>query len=187
MKNFILILLACLPPFGHGLAGAASQPPAHAPARIELRDQYDAPQRLAFPGTNLVVLTLADKKGAEQIDGWVTALKARYAGRIELRGLADVGTVPGWLRGTVRKKFRETRTYPVMMDWSGKVVSELGCQPGLASVLVIGPEGNIHARMAGPAHHAALKELFTVIDAALLQSAPLSTNITIKSAGYLPP
>ena len=39
--------------------------PTNAPACIELRDQFDSPQRLTFPATNLVVLTIADKTGAE--------------------------------------------------------------------------------------------------------------------------
>ena len=81
MKVFILALVTCLPAFSQGFAGEASKPPAHAPASIELRDQYDATQRLAFPATNVVVLTIADSKGSDQIDGWVEALKARYAGR----------------------------------------------------------------------------------------------------------
>lgn len=133
MRVFILILVACLPGLCQSVAGEATKPPGRAPVCIELRDQYDSPQRLVFPATNVVVLTLADKKGSEQVDGWVAALKSRYAGRIELRGLADVGGVPGWLRGKVRKKFQETRAYPVMMDWSGKVCAEFGFQPGLSS------------------------------------------------------
>ena len=137
MRVFIPSLMVCLPGICQSIAGEVTKPPGHAPACIELRDQYDAPQRLAFPATNVVVPTIADKKGSEQIDGWVAALKSRYAKRIELRGLADVGGVPGLFRGKVRKNFQESRTYPVMMDWSGKICAQLGFQPGLANVLVI--------------------------------------------------
>lgn len=176
MKVFTLRLVACLPAFCQGLAGEAPKAPIHAPACLELRDQYDAPQRLTFPATNLIVLTIADKKGSEQIDGWVAALKAHYTGRIELRGLADVGGVPGFLRGKVRKKFQETRTYPVMMDWSGTVCAQFGFQPGLANVLVIARDGNIHARVAGSAREPALKELSAAIDATMIKSASVQTN-----------
>lgn len=180
MKVFILRLVACLPAICQNIAGEAPKPPAHAPACIELRDQYDAPQRLVFPAMSVVVLTIADKKGSEQVDGWVAALKSRYAGRIELRGLADVGGVPGFLRGNVRKKFQETRTYPVMMDWSGKVCAQFGFQPGMANVLVIARDGNIHARVAGSAREPALKELSAAIDAATIKSGSVQTTSTSK-------
>jgi hypothetical protein len=176
MKVFILNLVACFPVFCHCIAAEESKMRAHAPASIELRDQYDVLQRLAFPATNVVVLTIADRKGSEQIDGWVEVLKARYAGRIELRGLADVAGVPGFVRGKVRRKFQESRSYPVMMDWSGKVCAQFGLHPGLANVLVIAPDGNIQARAVGPAREPALRELSSVIDAALIKSAPSQSN-----------
>jgi hypothetical protein len=176
--------MVLLPGPARGIAGETPKSPSHAPASIELRDQYDAPQRLAFPATNVVVLTIADKTGSEQIDGWVAALKARYAGRIELRGLADVGGVPGFLRGKVRKKFQETRAYPVMMDWSGKVCAQFGFQPGLANVLVIARDGYIHARVAGSLREPALKEISGAIDAALIKTAPLRSNSIPKPTAF---
>ena len=187
MRVFALSLMVFLPGTGRGIAGEAPKSPSHAPASIELRDQYDAPQRLTFPATNVVVLTIADKKGSEQIDGWVAALKARYAGRIELRGLADVGGVPGLFRGKVRKKFQETRTYPVMMDWSGKVCSQIGYQADLANVLVIAGDGSIHARAAGSAREPVLKEVFTAIDAAIVKTASVRTNSTLRPTASLKP
>jgi uncharacterized protein YfaP (DUF2135 family) len=161
-------------------AADAPSPPARAPASLELHDQYDQPQRLAFPATNVVVLTIADQKGSAQIDAWVTEIKARYAGRLDLRGLADVRGVPGFLRGKVRKKFQETRRYPVMMDWSGTVCSQFGFQPGAANVLVLGPDGAIQARLAGPARADTLEELFTVLDRALSNIHISHTNPTAR-------
>lgn len=187
MRIFATCVMVCLLGTGRVISSEASKPPAHAPASFELRDQYDAPQRLAFPATNIIVLTIADKKGSEQIDGWVAALKARYAGRIELRGLADVGGVPWFLRGKVRKKFQETRTYPVMMDWSGKVCAQFGFKPGLANVLVFARDGNIHARLAGPALEPSLKEFFATIDGVLLQSTSSQTNPTLRPTASLQP
>ena len=187
MKILFLSLIVCLPAFCQSVAVERPQSPAHAPASLELRDQYDAPQRLAFPATNVVVLTIADKKGSEQIDGWVTAIKARYGGRIELRGLADVGGVPGFLHGKVRKKFQETRPYPVMMDWSGDVCSQFGFQPGLANVLVMARDGNIQTSFAGPAREPALERVFAAIDGALLNSISHQTNSTPRpSASFKP-
>lgn len=141
--------------------------PTNAPACIELRDQYDAAHRLSFPNTNFVVLTIADRKGSEEIDGWITALKQRYEGRIELRGIADVGGVPGFLQGRIRKKFREARPHPVMMDWSGKVCTQLGYAPDVANILVLGHDGLIHGRFTGPAVDPNRQKAFALLDKAL--------------------
>jgi hypothetical protein len=168
MRLFALGLMVFLPGTGRGIAGEAPKSALRAPASIELRDQYDAPQRLAFPATNVVVLTIADKKGSEQIDGWVATLKARYAGRIELRGLAEVGGVPGLLRGKVRKKFQETRTYPVMLDWSGTNCAAFHYQKNVANVIVIGRDGAILGHFTGPASEQNMAQLREVLDPALL-------------------
>lgn len=47
------------------------------PASIELRDQYDAPQKLVTPLTNLTLLAFADKKGSDQVGAWIAAVKMR--------------------------------------------------------------------------------------------------------------
>jgi len=153
---------------------------AKAPPSIKLHDQYDAAQFLSFPATNVVVLTIAGKKGSEQIDAWVAALRPRYGRRIEIRGLADVAGVPGFLQGKVRKKFQESRSYPVMLDWTGDVCASFGFQPGVANVLVIARNGTILARVAGPVHESGLKELSQGIDTALTDPAPAPINSTAK-------
>jgi len=155
------------------LHGAQTAPgPASAPARIHLRDQYDHPHTLTFPATNITVLTIADKKGSEQVDDWVAAFKTRYAATVDLRGLADLGGVPGPLHGWVRKKFQAARPHPVMMDWSGVVCAQLGYEPGVANILVLGRDGVIQARFKGQANESALREACVTIDRALAQSVP---------------
>ncbi|MBM3823460.1 MAG: hypothetical protein FJ404_11340 [Verrucomicrobia bacterium] len=187
MKSLLFVWLIGLVAGCLSNAGELPKRPIHVPVSLELRDQYDAPQRLDFPSTNIVVLTIADKKGSEQIDGWVAALKARYAGRIELRGLADVGGVPGLLRGKVRRKFQETRTYPVMMDWSGAHCAAFRYEKNVANVLVIGRDGQIKMRVAGLADEAAIKKLSVAIDAALVHSASVPFHSTPKSTAFRTP
>ena len=151
-----------------GFAEGSHQPAAKAPAHIQLDDQYNVLQRLSFPGTNITVLAIADRKGSEQVDGWIAMLKHHYAGRIDLRGLADVGGVPGFLQAKIRKRFQEARRYPVMMDWSGKVCRQFGYQPGLANMLIVDYDGRILGRFCGDAIEPNLKSFCTVLDKALL-------------------
>jgi hypothetical protein len=141
--------------------------PVRAPANIELRDQHDSPQRLTFPATNLVVLAIADKTGAEQVDAWIAAIKPRYAGRVEIWGLADVRGVPSFLRSKVRKKFQQSRQYPVMMDWSGEVCAKFNIQPEVANLFLIARDGRIIGRWTGSATRAAVAEFSAGLDRAL--------------------
>lgn len=150
-------------------AGAAEVPTlaTNAPVAIELQDQYAKPQRLAFPGTNVTIITIADRKGSEQVDGWIAALTPRYNGRIDIRGIADLGGAPGFVHGRICRKFRETCKYPVMMDWSGRVCAQFGCTPGLANIIVVGRDGGILSRFAGPAVEPVLGKALKALDQAL--------------------
>ncbi len=138
--------------------------PTNAPPSIKLNDQYDAPQKLSFPSTNVTVLAIADKAGSEQIAGWITPIQQRFQGRIAIRGIADVSAVPRLLRGMVRKKFRKIQSYPVMMDWTGDVVNAFTYVPGQANILVLDERGRILARVTGLANPKALDDLNATID-----------------------
>ena len=167
MKQIISLLLLTL------TAGVSAAPnsepsstPTNAPSRIELHDQFDALQTLSFPATKVTLLTIADKKGSEQIAGWVAPLKQRFGKRIDIRGLADVSTVPRPLRGMVRMRFQKSQAYPVMMDWSGKAVKAFTYVPDKANVLVLDAHGQILKRISGEANPQAVQDLCAAIDRA---------------------
>ena len=172
MKQLVSLLLVTL---ATGVSAAPnSEPsitPTNAPSSIELHDQFDAPQTLSFPATNVTLLTIADKKGSEQVPGWVTPLKQRFGKRIDIRGLADVSTVPRPFRGMVRKKFQKLQTYPVMLDWSGEAVKAFTYVPDKANVLVLDGHGQILKRINGEANPKAVQDLCAAIDRALVNPA----------------
>jgi hypothetical protein len=143
------------------------------PFPIELRDQHDLPRRLAFPRTNITVLTIADRKGAEQVDGWIDALKARYSDRISLYGIADVRGAPSFLRGTIRRKFQAARPHPIMLDWSGEVCARLKYERDVANLLVFDRNGAILGRFAGRASGTNLARVCAVLDQTLAGRAEL--------------
>ena len=168
-------------------AGESARFTTNAPSSVELRDQYDAPQRLSFPATNVVVLTIADRKGAEEVDGWIAALKPLHAGRVEFRGLADVAGVPRLFHAKVRARFQETRKYPVMLDWSGNVCAEFGYQFGTANILIIDREGRIRARLSGTASPAAFVSARVALEAALSSAnAKRSTRVILLGFSKAP-
>ncbi len=169
MKITLLPLVLLTLAIGAQAAPPAQTPviPTNAPASIELRDQFDAPQKLSFPNTNLTVLIIADRKGSEQINGWIAALKEHFAKRIDIRGLADVSGVPRLLRGTVQSSFAKSQSFPVMMDWSGSAVKALTYVPDNANLLLLDGRGHILRRLSGPATPKLIADLSEAIDRAL--------------------
>ncbi len=158
MKKWWLIVMIWLVALGTE-AGTLT----NAPACIELPDQFDKPQKLSFPNTNLTVLTLADRKGSEQIAGWVEPVAKRFGTRVDVRGIADVSAVPRILRGTVRSAFRKEQTHPVMMDWSGKTVAKFTPKENVTTVLLIDGQGKILRCYEGVAKQAEVEELCKLI------------------------
>ena len=68
MKTTLLALMVgCLGGSNGRGSETAGEPPT-APSVIELRDQFDVSHRIVFPATNGIVLILADKDGARQVD-----------------------------------------------------------------------------------------------------------------------
>lgn len=172
MKQILSLLFLTL---ATGVSAAPnSEPsitPTNAPSSIQLHDQFDAPQTLSFPAPKVTLLTIADKKGSEQIAGWVAPLKQRFGQGIDIRGLADVSTVPRPLRGMVRMKFQKSQTYPVMMDWSGEAVRAFTYVPDKANVLVLDGQGVILKRISGEANPEAVHDLCAAIDRELANRA----------------
>ena len=157
------MLLACV-----AVRGEENQPwPTNAPALVELQDQFGKPQKLAFPNVKNTLLAIADKKGSAEVNAWIAALKPRYVERIDIRGLPDVGGVPGFLQGHICRKFQATRKYPVMMDWSGKVCDRFGYRQNVANILVIGADGTIRERVYGAASDDGVTRISRALDAAL--------------------
>jgi hypothetical protein len=164
---WLYFLLGAIVFLENSAVGDPAGSPNHAPPCTQLADQFEQIRSLCFPAKNLTLLTMADRKGSEEVAGWIESLKPLYAGRVDFWGLANVAGVPGFLQPKVRRKFQETRRYPVMLDWSGDVCGQFGCQGSVANLLVIDRSGVILFRICGPATSARLASVRAAIDAAL--------------------
>ncbi len=129
-----------------------------------LRDQYNQPASYRFPSERVTVLIFGDRKGSEQIEGWVRPLWDRYQARIDQRGVAVLSSVPSMVRGLVRTIFRSQVKYSVLLDWKGDVSRAYGYQNGRANLILIDRQGQIVLRLQGAAEADSLGQLFTRID-----------------------
>jgi hypothetical protein len=133
-------------------------------AGFELQDQFGTNHVVKFPQPKPMVLIIADRKGSEQIDAWVAALKARYGKRIEMIGVADVGGAPGWLHGLIRKSIRNKYAYPILLDWSGSLPASLNCQQDTANVFLLDPTGHVLTTGGGACDKTALARFTRAAD-----------------------
>lgn len=145
-----------------GPSGAALTNSPH--TSFSLRDQFDTLHQVPFPRSNLLVLTIADRKGNDQIDGWLAVLTNRVSDRVSLEGIADVSAVPGWLRGTVKAKFREARPHPVMLDWSGDIVRAYPMIKNQANIFLIERDGRVMLHTSGPASRESVSNLVNELE-----------------------
>ncbi|MBK7600405.1 MAG: redoxin domain-containing protein [Acidobacteria bacterium] len=148
---------------------AMSQPGVDAPgfakaAEFELKDQYDKSSAYRFPKQKLTVLTFGDRKGSEQIEGWVKPLWDRYQDKIDQKGVAMLSSVPSFARGLVRRIFKSQVKYSVLLDWSGDVSKSYGCKGGVANLFVIDRDGRIVMKLTGPATQSELAKVFNQLD-----------------------
>lgn len=131
---------------------------------FELKDQYGRLHTIAFPRTNLTVVTVADRAGAARVNSWIDPLKERYGNQIAMAGVASLGKVPRPFRGLAQARFRKTWAYPVMLDWNGEISDRLGSEPEEVTLLAVDRDGTILWRHAGGATQEALRSLFNVVD-----------------------
>jgi hypothetical protein len=147
-----------------------------APVRIlsdfELTDQNDQARSYCFPKAKVTVMTVADRKGSNQLAPWIQALYDRYGQRIDIDGVADVSMIPTFLHAMFREAFRHRLAYSVMLDWQGVVASEFAYTRRVANVYVIDRDGRIAKHVTGPMEEESARELFREIDD-LLASLPL--------------
>lgn len=136
---------------------------AHA-VNFELKDQYNNKISYSFPRDKVTVLTFGDRKGAEQIEGWVRPLWDNYEERIYQKGIAVLSSVPRLMRGMVRMIFSSQIEYPVLLDWEGDVSRAYGYEEGVANLYVIDCDGNVVFRTSGPADKDRIEEVFMQID-----------------------
>ena len=131
---------------------------------FELKDQYDKKLAYAFPKQKVSVLIFGDRKGSEQIEGWVRPLYARYQDRIDQNGVAVLGSVPSLMRGIVRQIFKSQVKYPVLLDWTGNVSRAYEYQSGKANLIVIDRNGQIVYCVFGAANESELHRIYAQID-----------------------
>ncbi|HSZ79796.1 MAG TPA: hypothetical protein VK775_20480 [Chthoniobacterales bacterium] len=136
-------------------------------SHFELTDQEAKKRIYRFPKTKVTVMTVADRKGADQLAPWIQPVYDRYQNQIDIDGIADVSMIPKLFQQILREAFKKRVEYSVMLDWDGSVVKQFAYKKNVANIYVIDRGGRIVQRLTGAVRNEALRALFRAIDAAI--------------------
>jgi hypothetical protein len=163
-------LLAAVVAFLCVTCGLCAEPPMPKPSpqpvrlrAFELKDQFGKAQRFQIPLPQVTVLTVADRKGSEQLGGWVKKLKEHYGGRLSILGVADVTKVPAMMRPLVRSRFKQRYEHSILLDWEGVCSRQLTVVADQANLFVLGTNGVVTLTLNGSCDDAKLRQLFGAI------------------------
>jgi hypothetical protein len=161
-----LVVLVMLHVCCSGCAAAASE---HA-AEFTLGDQFGEVWSHTYPRDRIGVIVFADREGSGRMSAWIELLRERYAGKIEVRGVAVLGEVPGAMRGLVRREFRKRYRTPVLLDWGGKVAERFGYVEGHVAVWLVDCDGTRLWQWSGGVDDTAVEEFCRETDRALART-----------------
>ena len=74
---------------------------------FELTDQEAKKRIYRFPKTKVTVMTVADRKGADQLAPWIQRVYDRYQNQIDIDGVADVSMIPKLFQPILREAFKK--------------------------------------------------------------------------------
>lgn len=135
-----------------------------------LSNQYKKEMPQSFPKETVSIFALADRKGSDQLENWITPFYKRYEDRVDICGLANMKGLPKLLRPMLRGIFKKSIDYPVMMDWKGTVCESLHYKSGVADIFVVDCNGVVVHRISGEATEEKLQTCYAVIDRLMKES-----------------
>lgn len=147
-----------------------------------LKDQHKDVHKQVFPKQKISVYALADRKGSDQLEDWITPFYKAYEDRIDICGVANLKGVPKMLQPMIRSLFRKGVDYPVMMDWTGEVCEAFGYRAGEADIFIVSSDGQVLHRVSGKATEDKLLACYAIIDA-LVEPEGKKDDDSPKDAG----
>ena len=160
--------------------------PAGVPSRpvpdFSLPDQFGHTRDIKFPGEKIMLLTVADRKGAKEIETWIAPIRGRYGHDLQIEGIADVSSAPAGMHRLVRNAIREQITYPIMLDWKGDIAKSFRYQRGHANIYILNPKGQIIWQHAGPASEEGIHVLLRLLDQHLGQTESRTPTLLKRDA-----
>jgi predicted transcriptional regulator len=132
-----------------------------------MEDQYSKEvQSSAFKGKHLL-LFIADRTGSKLTPNFTKVLEPKFRGKATFIAVANVSSVPFFLKGFIRGKFQENYTYTVLMDWKGLLWEHFSCKDDVTTVVHIDPSGVARFKVSGTGSDKELDQIVTYLESNL--------------------
>lgn len=107
-----------------------------------IEDQFEHEWKSSsFKGT-ITVYVLSGRDGHEYSENWTRTLIPRFrSSPVTFVPVADVQTVPGFLKGLIRGKFKDNFKYSVLLDWEGTLITAFQMVEGYPNFVIVGKDG----------------------------------------------
>jgi hypothetical protein len=112
-----------------------------------------------------VLLFLADRAGSKLTPNWTKVLEPKYRNKATFVAVANVSSVPFFLKSFIRGKFKENYSYTVLMDWDGILWDHFSCKTDVTTVVHIDPQGIAKFKISGTGSEKELSQLQSHLDA----------------------
>jgi thioredoxin-related protein len=129
-----------------------------------LEDQYGNEHKSVNIQGRRQLLFLADRTGSDYTSNWTKVLEPLYRNTIEFVAFADVSSVPGFLKGFIKGKFKDSYSNPILMDWEGKLFEYYNCPEGIPTIVFIDNKGIIRYKISGKGTNSELQMLNEAIN-----------------------
>jgi len=163
VKQMIMIITCILVPLATSAGEASSSLVNSRAPEFALQDQYDKPATTRQWEGSTVVLIGSDKEGSEQNFSWRKTISERYGDLIVIQGIADVRSVPFFLKSRIKKDFQKNKT-SILLDWDGVVFKSLDLKKSVSNIVLIDKNCMVRYIQSGPADPGSVSRLFREID-----------------------
>ena len=116
---------------------------------FSIEDQYEKTWKTSNYSGKPALYVVCDRDAYDYVENWTKKLVPKYKENIHFVPVADVTSVPGFLKGYIRGRFKDEFKYPVLMDWEGILVKGLNMKAGHPTLVLTDGSGIVKYRAWG--------------------------------------
>ncbi len=115
---------------------------------FDLKDQFDRIYTDKDYKGSIFIVVGSDKGGSKYNPIWSAAIYNELKNesvnkQLKLAGIADLGSVPFFLKGFIKNKFPKEREKWVLMDWKGIFAKAYKFKSGMSNILIFDHDGRL--------------------------------------------
>jgi hypothetical protein len=166
-RHFVTLILSCIVVCSFVIAVAETSLVGTKAKQFKLVDQFSKEYPWSLYRGKNVILLLADRKGSELTETWTTPLRQKFGTGVEYIPIADVSSVPFFLKSFVRGKIKDKYQYPILLDWDGDVAEHYLLKPDVPTLVFIDKSETVRYYTYGKGTEAEIQKTITEIESIL--------------------